>query len=117
MIKIVALLKRRPDLTPAEFAEYYEKRHAPLFARVIPPEVERAIVHYVQNHAVHLGRGEPAWDCVTEIGFADEAGARIWSDWYRGPEGAVLREDEENFMDTAARVVVLADARRPVDHF
>jgi len=115
MIKIVALLKRRAGLTPAEFTEYYEQRHAPLFARVIPPEVEQVIVHYAQNHAVALGGGAPAWDCVTEIGFRDLAGMRVWSAWYRGPRGAVLREDEETFMDTAARVVVVTDERRPVD--
>lgn len=40
---------------------------------------------------------------------------RVWSDWYTGPQGAVLRADEETFMDTAARVVVVADERRPVD--
>lgn len=114
MIKIVALLKRRADLTPAEFAEHYEHRHAPLFARVIPPEVEQVITHYGQNHAVDLGGREPAWDCITEIGFRDMAGVRVWSDWYAGPHGAVLREDEERFMDTAARVVVVADERRPV---
>jgi uncharacterized protein (TIGR02118 family) len=114
MIKIVALLKRRAGLTLAEFAEYYEHRHAPLFARSIPPEVDRAITHYVQNHAVALGGREPAWDCVTEIGFRDLAGMRVWSRWYAGPQGVVLREDEENFMDTAARVVVVTDERRPV---
>jgi len=114
MVKIVALLKRRAGLTPAEFAEYYERRHAPLFARVIPPEVRAAITHYAQNHAVDLGGREPAWDCVTEIGFRDLAGMRVWSDWYAGPGGEVLRTDEENFMDTAARVVVVTDERRPV---
>lgn len=115
MIKIVALLKRRTDLTLAEFAEYYEQRHAPLFAEVIPPEVEHAITHYAQNHAVALGGREPVWDCVTEIGFRDLAGMRVWSDWYSGPQGAVLREDEEKFMDTSARIVVVTDERRPVN--
>lgn len=115
MIKLVALLKRRAGLSAAEFAEYYEQQHAPLFARVIPPEVEQAIIHYAQNHAVDLGGREAAWDCVTEIGFRDLAGMRVWSDWYAGPRGAVLREDEEKFMDTAARVVVVTDERRPVD--
>ena len=42
MIKIVALIKRRPDLTLEEFCEYYEYRHAPLFHRSIPADVAAA---------------------------------------------------------------------------
>ena len=58
-----------------------------------------------------LGRGTAAYDCVTEIGFADRAGVRVWSDWYLGPEGAVLRDDEERFMDVARRVVIVTEVR------
>jgi uncharacterized protein (TIGR02118 family) len=114
MIKIVALINRRADVTPEQFCEYYEHRHAPLFQRTIPPEVAEAIVHYVQNHALRLGAGttEPSYDCVTEIGFDDLAAMRVWTDWYLGDGGKVLRDDEENFMDTSRRVVVVADERR-----
>jgi hypothetical protein len=109
--KIVALIPRRPDLTPEEFRAIYEGEHAPLFHRTIPDAVAAAIVGYSQDHAVALGRGEPAYDCVTEIGFADLAGVRVWSDWYLGPEGRVLRDDEERFMDVARRVVVVTEVR------
>jgi EthD domain len=113
MIKIVALIKRRADVSHEEFSDYYEHRHAPLFHRTIPPEVAGAITHYVQNHALQLGSGatEPAYDCVTEIGFADLAGLRVWSDWYLGEGGKVLRDDEERFMDPRRRVVIVTDER------
>jgi hypothetical protein len=111
MIKIVALIKRRGDVSLAEFCDHYEHRHAPLFHRTIPPEVADAITHYVQNHALQLGSGvtEPAYDCVTEIGFADLAGLRVWSDWYLGEGGKVLRDDEEQFMDARQRVVIVTE--------
>ncbi|OHV65279.1 EthD domain-containing protein [Pseudofrankia sp. BMG5.36] len=111
MIKIVALIKRRPDLTLGEFREYYEHRHAALFQRVIPAEVADAIIHYVQNHTVALGRGttETAYDCVTEIGFRDRAGLATWNRWYLGDEGGVLRDDEENFMDKSRRYVLVTE--------
>jgi uncharacterized protein (TIGR02118 family) len=113
MIKLVALLKRRDDLTLEQFLEHYERRHAPLFARSIPAEVADAIISYSQNHAVALGgRGkDQPYDCVTEFRFADLAGLRAWSDWYLGPDGKVLRDDEETFMDTAARVVIVTEER------
>ena len=111
MVKIVALLKRRADVSLEEFCDYYEHHHAPLFHRTIPPEIADAITRYVQNHAVQLGSGstEPAFDCVTEIGFADLAGVRLWSDWYLGEGGSVLREDEEKFMDPRQRVVIVTE--------
>ncbi|MFN8028414.1 MAG: EthD domain-containing protein [Acidimicrobiia bacterium] len=109
--KIVALIVRRADLTPAEFRAHYELQHAPLFHRAIPERVADAIVWYSQDHAVALGRGAPAYDCVTEIGFADLDGVRTWSDWYLGPGGQVLRDDEERFMDLDRRVVVVTEVR------
>jgi len=115
MIKIVALIKRRADLSLEEFCTYYEQRHAPLFASSIPPAVDGAITHYVQNHATRLGSNatDPAYDCVTEIGFDDVDGMRLWSDWYLGEGGKVLRDDEENFMDRGRRVVIVTHERRP----
>jgi len=111
VIKIVALIKRRPDLTLEAFRDYYEHQHAPLFRRVIPREVADAITHYVQNHAVQLGSGatDPPYDCVTEIGFDDLDGMRLWSRWYLGDEGTVLRDDEEHFMDTRQRIVIVTE--------
>jgi uncharacterized protein (TIGR02118 family) len=111
VIKIVALIKRRADLSRKEFREYYEHRHAPLFHRVIPDEVATAITHYVQNHAVDLGRGgtDTLYDVVTEIGFDDRAGLDVWNRWYLGDGGRVLRDDEENFMDKSKRYVLITD--------
>ncbi len=113
MIKIIALIRRRSDLTREEFREHYELRHAPLFHRVISDDVAGAIVHYVQNHAVALGRGntDTLYDCVTEIGFDDRDGLAVWNRWYLGDEGKILRDDEENFMDKSRRVVIVTEAR------
>jgi uncharacterized protein (TIGR02118 family) len=113
VIKLIALIKRREDVTQEEFRDYYEQRHAPLFQRTIPHDVRAAIVRYVQNHAVVLGSGTnaPAYDCVTEIGFEDLDGMRLWSEWYRGDGGKVLRDDEEHFMDPSQRVVIVTDER------
>jgi uncharacterized protein (TIGR02118 family) len=113
MIKIIALIRRRADMSPEEFRDYYERRHVPLFHRTLPADVADAIRHYVQNHAVRHGDGrtEPPYDCVTEIGFDDLAGKQRWSDWYLSEAGKVLRDDEENFMNLRQRVVILTDER------
>ncbi len=109
MIKLIALIKRRSELTLEEFCTYYEHQHAPLFWASLPPEVDAAIKHYSQDHAVRLGSTEPDYDCVTEFHFDDLAGLRKWSDWYLGPGGQALRDDEQHFMDTSRRVVIVTE--------
>ncbi|MCT9083793.1 EthD domain-containing protein [Streptomyces fulvoviolaceus] len=115
---MIALIKRRPDFTLEEFCAYYEQKHAPLAARTIPPDVAEAIRHYGQNHALRLGRGktDPPYDCVTEFRFEDLAGLERWRAWYSGEGGKVLREDEEKFMDTGGRVIIVTDERRASIH-
>ncbi len=85
-----------------------------MFARSIPAEVAHAIVYYAQNHPIQLGAGgsEPPFDCVTEFGFDDVDGMRLWTSWYLGDDGKVLREDEERFMDTGRRVVIVTEEHR-----
>lgn len=114
MIKLVALLKRRSDLSLEEFLAYYEHQHAPLFARSIPPDVADAIRFYTQSHAVPLGSSgsESPFDCVTEFGFDDLEGMRRWTAWYMSDAGKVLRDDEERFMDVGKRVVIVTDEHR-----
>jgi uncharacterized protein (TIGR02118 family) len=114
MIKLVALIKRRPGWTLEAFLTYYEQQHVPLFARAIPAEVADAIRYYAQNHPVRLGAGTagPPYDCVTEFGFDDLDGLRKWTSWYLGPEGKVLRDDEERFMDTDQRIVIVTEEHR-----
>jgi uncharacterized protein (TIGR02118 family) len=115
VIKVVAALKRKPGLTLDAFSAYYFDQHAPLFRRVVPPEVAAGIKHYVQNHALQLGHGtsEAPYDCVTEMGFDDLDAMQRWADWYASPAGKVLRDDEENFMDRGKRVVVVTVERVP----
>lgn len=110
MVKLIALIKRRPEISPEDFRRRYEAEHAALFARSIPAEVADAIDHYAQNHSARLGGGsEPAFDCVTEFSFRDMDALRVWSSWYLGDAGKVLRDDEEHFMDTGARVVLVTE--------
>ena len=103
MIKIIAGLRRKRGMSREEFAAYYRDHHMALARRTMPREVAERIVHYAQNHARIVGSGtfEPPYDCVTEIGFEDEAGMRAYTDWYRGSGGAAVRDDEKTFLDSS----------------
>jgi len=109
MIKFVFCARRRPDMTRAEFQDYWLNHHGPLFKKFA--DTYKA-VRYVQSHTIdsplneniRTSRGtSEAYDGIGEIWWQSEADflAAIQS-----PEGQKLRtmfvEDEERFVDLPA---------------
>ena len=109
MIKVISFLKRRDDLTHAEFSDYWFHKHHALALRIVPKEALSG--RYVQNHAIAMARGEAPYDAVAELVFADRDALRRWVDWYNSDAGQDLRDDEHNFMDVSRRVTVVTDER------
>src|SRR5688572_5884761 len=48
MVKMLFFLKRRPDLSAAEFHRYWSEQHGPLFAN--SAAARRYVVRYEQHH-------------------------------------------------------------------
>ncbi len=108
MIKITFCLRRRPELTRADFQDYWLNSHAPLVASLKGAVRMR---RYVQTHAIttsfdepiRLSRGAPDsfdgiaelwWDNLEEMsqGFGTKEGREA---------GRLLLEDERKFIDLA----------------
>jgi uncharacterized protein (TIGR02118 family) len=90
MVVLTYLVKRRPDLSFADFRAHYLNNHAPL-ARVHHPGIAR----YVQNY---LPPGEGLVDAISELWFRSEDDAR--SRFYRDDESRrVIAEDVRRFVD------------------
>jgi hypothetical protein len=73
MIKTMVLLKRRPDLSIAQFREIYETGHAKLGERLLTGRAVRYMRRYL-NGIPNPATGVPAeteYDVATEIWFAD----------------------------------------------
>jgi len=68
MVKLVALVRRRADLTQEEFARYWREEHAPLAAR-------QGMRRYVIDVALRPqpGGAAPRYDGVAEIWWDDVA--------------------------------------------
>ena len=108
-VKLMAFLKAAPGLSREQFVDHYETRHVPLIREIMP-----GIIDYRRSY---LAEAVGGFDVVTEIWFegcdsfepamklaASEAGA------------ARIAEDESNFLDRSATVVVFPDERGgPVD--
>ena len=100
MIKVVALITRRTDLTSEDFRDYYEQHHAPLIESLSP-----ALAAYRRNYVDHStlwsadGLGETTVDVITELWFDDEEAFAAQEEVMRDRD--VRRrvvEDEARFM-------------------
>jgi hypothetical protein len=126
MVKIVALIRRRPDMTHAEYLDYIVNVHAKLTPPAPTPGSEAAVPagpppmgRYIQNHvfdSAYGATGDDGYqvimprDSVTELSFGDVESMRkdFESSFTRdtvGPDGA-------NFSDLPAAVSLLVNETR-----
>ena len=116
MVKLVFCLRRRPEISRAEFHGYWRETHGPLVRRHAE---SLRIRRYVQLHtledplndALRGSRGGPeAYDGVAELWWEsreDLAAAIATPEGQRA--GAELLEDERRFIDLARSPLWLAE--------
>jgi len=97
LIKQATFFKRRPDLAPAAFHDYWRNRHPEFVCRI--PGLRR----YVQNHAI---TDDGPFDGIAEVWFEDMDAMRANAG---RPELEAVRADEANFLDTANMGAIIAD--------
>ncbi len=102
-LKIVRTVFRRKDLTQLQFKDYWLMNHAKLEARVI---AESPMLRIVATFALppEKGGNEPAFDGMVELYFASAEDIRTT---FAGPVPAMMRKDEENFVQMDAPAVRL----------
>jgi len=98
MVKAIALLKRKPGLSPEEFRKHYEEIHAPL-AKKLFPFIRKYVRHYVTAAPFASTGKEPKFDCITEEWFDDMEAFQSMMDIYAGETGRPIREDEKELFD------------------
>ncbi|MGF7147068.1 uncharacterized protein (TIGR02118 family) [Sphingomonas zeicaulis] len=99
VIKTIGFMPRRPDISRAQFREYYETRHAPLAVPLFP------FIRYRRNHLADMDV-EPGFDCISEfwVPSLNQIGELM-----AGEVGDTMRADERNFLDQPRIVAALAD--------
>jgi uncharacterized protein (TIGR02118 family) len=98
-LKIVRTVYRRRDLTHQQFKDYWLKNHARLEDRVI---AESPVQKIVASFALPETDREPAFDGMVELYFASVEDIRAM---FAGPVPAMMRKDEENFVQMDAPAV------------
>jgi uncharacterized protein (TIGR02118 family) len=91
MVKLVALVRRRPDLSREAFADYWLKIHAPLARRI--PGMRGYRINIAGDAA---GLSEAPFDGSAEIWFESR---RAMEDGLASPEGIAAGEDVANFAE------------------
>ena len=112
MIKQVVFLKRRPDMTPQEFADYYENQHSQLSKRIgakAPlPNAQRYVRRYLKPEKNPL-TGEvihPGYDCIMEIWWNSREDFETAMKGLGNPEFLAARlEDERKVFATNSNPV------------
>lgn len=95
MIRTLALIVRRPDVTRRDFRDHYEDVHAPLALPHMP-----GLEYYLRNHvAEELNGFEPGFDVMTEFGYASAEDVAHILGVLQSPEGEPILRDELTFMD------------------
>jgi uncharacterized protein (TIGR02118 family) len=108
MIKLTALLPRRPSMTHEEFVAYHRQVHAPLL--LSDPLVRRLVRRYEQGHATEAaipGMPQPpvVIDGIAELWFDDTAAVEaFYTDEHYF---AVIQPDEARFIDFSQAQVLL----------
>jgi uncharacterized protein (TIGR02118 family) len=117
MVKLFALVKRKPGMSLEAFIDYYENKHVPLIMELLPYAID-----YRRNYLMPGGRYENPFadvaapvadfDVVTEVWYPDRAAFdRMQSESARPEIGDRIAADEENFVDRARIIMFVAEER------
>ncbi|KAH9909106.1 EthD domain-containing protein [Xylariomycetidae sp. FL2044] len=120
-IRIYTFSSRRPDLSPGQYKEYYEKTHAPLILSLLGDAAPLSYIrNYIsrsndatQNYPAQLlmGQGQELdFDCVCESVFRDQVHLERCLAELNRPDKREQREaDEANFLDMSKLKVVTVE--------
>ena len=114
MIKLVYCIKRKGNISPAEFHHYWLEEHEP---KVKSVAATVGALRYVQSHTIfpdtnagfRQSRGlAEGYDGITEIWFADEASMTAAMSTPDGVAAAkMLLDDESHFIDFATSSIFI----------
>jgi hypothetical protein len=119
MIKMIALLKRRADISMPQFIDYYENRHVPLIMKHLGryfSSYQRSYLSYAHplSYVGGFGGDGPAittgFDVLTEISFGSVAELDAMFKTLASITIATeIADDEARFLDRAKNQIVISE--------
>lgn len=111
MIKLMACLRRKADMSEAEFQQYWKDTHGPLVKSVT--EFSRYIRRYTQLHTLQdpisffPPQAIPAYDGIAELWF--ESVGEMQKAFSEPRYLEIIRPDEQKFIDLPKSVFFVVD--------
>ena len=107
MIKLLAVLHKRADMSREEFVRYWREVHAPMAQRM------EGVRRYVINPALEpFAPGATAFDGVAELWFDDAVAARRA---FGSPVGIATTQDLAKFAQPDKLQIVIAEEITVID--
>ncbi|HEV2947783.1 MAG TPA: EthD family reductase [Gemmataceae bacterium] len=101
MVKFMAVLYRRPDVSVEDFRANLRTIHGSMAERI--PGLRR----YVQNHvALDPSRAHPGWDAIVELYWDDRPSMEAG---WRSPEGEAATRHLREFVDLSKSTWAIVD--------
>lgn len=97
MLKVLALIKRLPELERNAFREHYEERHV-----VVAKPLLAHLVRYARYHIEEELVGQVDFDVVTSFGYLDQRAVEGMFATLASDAAHAILEDERRFMDKPA---------------
>ena len=106
LIKALAFIHKKNELSDEEFKDYYENTHAPLASSLLTFE------GYERNYIdTKLNPLYAALGSISIFKYQSMKSLDIIGDQMSSSEGDILRKDELNFMDVSKNYFVLAESK------
>jgi uncharacterized protein (TIGR02118 family) len=99
MIRVLAFMRRLPDVSRDAFRAHYEEVHVPIALPFLT-----GTTGYVRQHVREELFGRTDFDCMTRFDYPDPATVRAVFERTEGPQADAIRRDERTFMDKPAIV-------------
>ena len=112
MLKMIAVLKRRPGMSFEAFQTYYETRHVPLVKSIMRDNLQAYIRNYVDQGSPFPVGVAVDFDCISEFHYPDQAAFEAAVAAIQHPDNVErIRADERNFLDIDAARLCMVDPR------
>ena len=116
MIKLIALIYKKDEISEIEFRSYYENKHVPLIKSIFPSLVGYERKYLIESNMLH---GEFTlesmnhnyiFNVITELTFDNEEGLNQFFEIAAKEEIVkLIRKDEENFLDSKKTIMYRID--------
>ena len=106
LIKALAFIHKKSQITDSEFEEYYETHHAPLAQSLLNFEYYER--NYINSNLCPL---YPSLGSISIFKYESEKFLAIVGEQMASNAGDTLRKDELNFMDVSKNYFVLTESK------